>query len=414
MERSADVVVVGAGTIGGWASYFAARSGAERVVVVERDVAGYGASSRAAGIVRAQGGSPLTVELGRWSIDFYNHQPTLLGTDSGFQELGYLLLAITEEDERTGLERVRMQREAGLDVRWLDASEATRTAQLLAHEGHRGGSYVATDGCIDPPRNVRAYSLAMRSAGVHLHERTPCIGFEISGSPGALRVTGVRTREGTISTERVIITGGPGLQTLGKMLDARIPVGGARHQVAVTEPHPTLEVERLPMVFDVGAGLYWRLEEGGLLFGMSNPDEEPGPARAIDWDYLEGMRKRLAELCPTTDGLALRKVWAATIDYTPDHLPILGPAITSEGDVVEGAIVAAAGGHGMMGGPAVARIAADLALGGDTDVADVSDLGLDRFDERGRSRLATDPIALPFPTTADETAVAADGSGSNP
>jgi hypothetical protein len=30
----------------------------------------------------------------------------------------------------------------------------------------------------------------------------------------------------------------------------------------------------------------------------------------------------------------------------------------------------------------------------------VTDLGLDRFDEHGRSRLATDPIALPFPHTA--------------
>jgi sarcosine oxidase subunit beta len=54
----------------------------------------------------------------------------------------------------------------------------------------------------------------------------------------------------------------------------------------------------------------------------------------------------------------------------------------------------------MMWGPAVARIACDLALEGSTDVADVKDFGLDRFDEAGRSRIATDPIALPFPTTA--------------
>ena len=33
------------------------------------------------------------------------------------------------------------------------------------------------------------------------------------------------------------------------------------------------------MVFDIGAGLYWRLEEGGLLFGWSDPDEAPGEAR---------------------------------------------------------------------------------------------------------------------------------------
>jgi sarcosine oxidase subunit beta len=54
----------------------------------------------------------------------------------------------------------------------------------------------------------------------------------------------------------------------------------------------------------------------------------------------------------------------------------------------------------MMWGPAVARIAADLALEGKTTVVDVSQLGLDRFDAQGHSRLATDPIALPFPSDA--------------
>ena len=51
----------------------------------------------------------------------------------------------------------------------------------------------------------------------------------------------------------------------------------------------------------------------------------------------------------------------------------------------------------MMWGPAVARAVADLAVSGSTSVVDVSSLGLDRFDESGRSRLAADPIALPFP-----------------
>jgi sarcosine oxidase subunit beta len=54
----------------------------------------------------------------------------------------------------------------------------------------------------------------------------------------------------------------------------------------------------------------------------------------------------------------------------------------------------------MMWGPGVARAAADVALTGTSSVVDVADLGLDRFDEQGRSRLATDPIALPFPENA--------------
>src|SRR5687767_1178681 len=141
MTDRADLVVVGAGTVGGWASVFAAEAGVGRVVVVERGLAGMGASSRAAGIVRAQGGTPATVTLGRWSIDFYRGQLAKYGTDSGFREQGYLILAVTEDDERLGRERVAMQHDAGLtDVRWLDAVEAAATVGTLAADGHRGGS----------------------------------------------------------------------------------------------------------------------------------------------------------------------------------------------------------------------------------------------------------------------------------
>jgi sarcosine oxidase subunit beta len=67
----------------------------------------------------------------------------------------------------------------------------------------------------------------------------------------------------------------------------------------------------------------------------------------------------------------------------------------------------------MMWGPGVARAAADLALTGRTEVVDVADLGLDRFDAAGRSRLATDPIALPFPEDAgnDEPVSVPTGAG---
>ena len=134
---------------------------------------------------------------------------------------------------------------------------------------------------------------------------------------------------------------------------------------------------------------------------MSNPKETPGPAREVDWPYLRRMQRRLNTLVPTTKDLGIRKAWCGTIDYTPDHLPILGPVITTDGTTIEGATVASPGGHGMMWGPGVARVAADLALEGRTDLIDVTDLGMDRFDEHGRSPFY-DPIALPFPTSAED------------
>lgn len=403
MSDRADLVVVGAGTVGGWASVFARASALGRVVVVERGLVGMGASSRAAGIVRAQGGTPATVALGRWSIDFYNGQQAGYGTDSGFRELGYLILAVTEEDERAGRERVAMQRAEGLDVTWLGPEDAASTAVTLAPTGHRGGSYLATDGAIDPPRNVRAYSLAMQAAGVEVHERTAFTGIRTEpAGAGGTRVVGVETDAGPIETDRVLLTGGPTLRAVGRLAGVRIPAGAARHTVAVLEPDPIFDVPSMPMVFDIGAGLYWRLEEGGLLFGWSNPDETPGEARSIDWAFYDAMRARLGGLVPATRDLGLRRIWVATIDYTPDHLPILGPGLDRDGAPIEGLTVASPGGHGMMWGPGVARVAADLAVHGTTDLIDVTDLGLDRFDEAGRSRLAADPIALPFPVSADD------------
>jgi sarcosine oxidase subunit beta len=113
------------------------------------------------------------------------------------------------------------------------------------------------------------------------------------------------------------------------------------------------------------------------------------------------MRRRLARLVPVTRDLGTRKVWCATIDYTPDHLPIVGPVLTTDGVVLDGVTVASPGGHGMMWGPGVARVAADLALEGRTELIDASALGMDRFDERGQSPFY-DPIALPFPESAEE------------
>ena len=128
----------------------------------------------------------------------------------------------------------------------------------------------------------------------------------------------------------MVLTGGPEIAEVAGLAGVTVPAGGVRHQVAVTEPHPDLAPDRVPMVFDLSAGLYWRPEEGGLLFGMSNPAEPPGVAACVDEPYLALMRQRLAELVPVTAGLGLRRLWAATIDYTPDHLPIIGPALVRE------------------------------------------------------------------------------------
>ena len=402
--RTADVVVVGGGTIGAWCAWLLKRSGLDRVVLLESATLGKGASSRAAGMVRAQGGTEVAVRLGMYARDFYSAQQDLLGIDSGFVEQGYLMPSFTDAQVTEASGRIAMQRTLGLDVRWLDSDEVDAMNPAMAPGMTLGASYAPGDGYLDPPANVLAYTAALFTAGVEVYEHTTFAELILDGDA----VRGVRTSRGDIATDRVVLTGGPTLAAVGVAAGTRIPAGGVRHQVVVTEDHPDLAPERLPMVFDVASGIYWRPEEGGLMWGMSNPDETPGVARAFDWTFYERMRQRIATLVPVTAELGLRRMWAATIDYTPDHLPILGPVLR-DGAPVQGTVVASAGGHGMMWGPGVSRVAADLVLEGRTELIDATDLGLDRFDEHGRSRLAPDPIALPFPEAAAQPAAALAG-----
>jgi sarcosine oxidase, subunit beta len=397
LPKTADAVVVGGGTVGAWCAYFLRRAGLENVVLIEKGVLGQGSSSRAAGVVRVQGGTPEAVRLGLWSRSFYLGQQAELGTDSGFVKQGYLLPCFTEPEVTAAHARIAMQQSLGLPVRWLTAGEVDAINPTMAPGCTLGASYCAEDGYITPPRNVAAYTAALVASGVIIAERTRFTGLPAAASAGAGAGAGsagaaqVRTSRGTVSAGLVVLAAGPQLAAAGRLAGIAIPAGGVRHQVAVTEEHPAFG--STPMAFDVPSGLYWRPEEGGLLFGMSDPDEPPGENRCVDFSYLSLMRSRLAALVPLTAGLGVRRAWAATIDFTPDHLPIIGAA-----PGLERVFVAAAGGAGMMWGPAVARAAADVALTGTSSVVDdVSMLGLDRFDADGNSRLAADPIALPFP-----------------
>jgi sarcosine oxidase subunit beta len=391
--RSADVVVVGGGTVGAWTAVLLAESGVPNVVLIEARTLGDGASSRAAGMVRAQGGTETAIRLGLRTQEFYAASGDRFPLDCGFVAQGYLMPCFTDAEVEQAHERIALQRTLGLEVDWLSGADIDDRRTGLAPGATLGASYAPGDGYIDAPRNVLAYTAALTAHGVDVHERSAFTGLRSAGG----RVVGVDTSDGPIDTERVVLTGGPQLAEVGATAGVRIPAGGTRHQVVVTAPVPEVDVYELPMVFDVTSGIYWRPgESGGLLWGMSNPDEPPGVATDFDTVYYRKARNRIEELFPAVRGLGLRRAWAATIDYTPDHLPILGPLLTDDGPV-EGTVVASPAGHGMMWGPAVAQVAADLTTTGGCEWLDLTDLGLDRFDADGNSRLAPEPISLPFP-----------------
>jgi glycine/D-amino acid oxidase-like deaminating enzyme len=389
----ADVVVVGGGTVGAWTAVLLAESGVENVVLIEAATLGDGASSRAAGMVRAQGGTETAIRLGLQSQDFYLTSGDRFPLDCGFVAQGYLMPSFTPAEVQQAHDRIALQRSLGLDVEWWSSDDIDARHTGLAPGVTMGASYAPGDGYIDAPRNVLAYTAALTAHRVDVRERCAFTGLRTNGG----RVIGIDTSAGPIDTDRVVLTGGPKLGKVGSTAGARIPAGGTRHQVVVTAAPADLDIHDVPMAFDVTSGIYWRPgEAGGVLWGMSNPEEPPGTAVDFDTEYYFKARDRIEHLFPAIAGLGLRRAWAATIDYTPDHLPILGTLLTDDGPV-EGAVVASAAGHGMMWGPAVAQVAAGLTMTGRCEWLDLTDLGLDRFDADGNSRVAPEPISLPFP-----------------
>ena len=146
LPSSADAVVVGGGTIGAWCAWFLRRAGLERVVLVEAGTLGKGASSRAAGMVRAQGGTEAAVRLGLWTRDFYRGQRDELVIDSGFVEQGYCMPCFTAAEVDAAHERIAMQQRLGLDVRWLEPAEFDELNPSVAPGLTLGSSYAPGDG----------------------------------------------------------------------------------------------------------------------------------------------------------------------------------------------------------------------------------------------------------------------------
>jgi sarcosine oxidase subunit beta len=397
-SSQADVVVVGGGTVGAWTAVLLAESGVENVVLLEASTLGDGASSRAAGMVRAQGGTEPAIKLGLRTQEFYRSTGDRFPLDCGFVAQGYLMPCFTESEVHQAHDRIALQRSLGLQVEWLSSDDLDAQHNGLASGVTLGASFAPGDGYIDAPRNVLAYTAALVAQGVDVRERCTFTGLRTQGG----RVVGIDSSDGPIDTEHVVLTGGPKLAAVGVRAGGRIPAGGTRHQVVVTAAPTELDIHDVPMVFDVTSGIYWRPgEAGGVLWGMSNPDEPPGTAVDFDTLYYRKARDRIEHLFPAVRGLGLRRSWAATIDYTPDHLPILGPLLTDDGPI-DGSVVASPAGHGMMWGPAVAQVAADLTTTGECTWLDLTDLGLDRFDADGISRVAPEPISLPFPERATQ------------
>ncbi len=357
-QDTADLVIVGAGTIGVGPRCSPPSSAPERVVVLD---AGHRRRRRELarrGIVRTQGGTATAVDLARWTVGLLQRRSQArYGIDSGFRTLGYLILAF-ERGRRAGGARalVEQQRAAGWTRAGSDAAEAGELLPLLdaaritrrdvLRRGRRDRRRRATW-----RRRRRAEGSGRGPARAH----AAYAACRIEGG----RVSGVVTARGVVEAERVILAGGVGQRALTALAGgARCPGRRGAPSDRGDEPAPRARVRPAADGLRPRARAVLPPGRGGLLFGMSNPDEQPGEAHAIDWDEADStMRARLAELDPadrassSCDASGRRR---STTRRTTCRSS--GRCSTPRARPLQAATIASAGGHGMMWGPAVARM----------------------------------------------------------
>src|SRR4051812_10728311 len=143
--RGTDVVVVGGGTVGAWTAVLLAESGVRNVVLIEGRTLGDGASSRAAGMVRAQGGTETAIRLGLRTQEFYAASGERFPLDCGFVAQGYLMPCFTDAEVQQAHERIALHGRLGLEVDWLSGADIEVRQPGLGRGATLGGSSAPGD-----------------------------------------------------------------------------------------------------------------------------------------------------------------------------------------------------------------------------------------------------------------------------
>jgi sarcosine oxidase, subunit beta len=300
MKRTAEAVIVGGGCMGASVAYHLSRLGITDVVLVEREqMLGTGSTGRNAGGVRHQFSNAANIRLSIESIGLLERFGDEVGQPIDFHQDGYLFLLSTDSSVETFRRNVTLQRGLGVDVQWLDASDAVRLAPGLAADGIVGATFCARDGIADPNGVTMGFAKAAQMAGVEIARGTEVSGIRVERG----RIAGVDTTRGAIDAPILVNAAGPHARQVGRMAGVDVPVEPYRRHIFIAAAPPREAAWRVPasriMVIDFDTTFYFHREGAGLLFGMGDPDETPTFDTTVQWDFLPQVIETAVRRLPT-------------------------------------------------------------------------------------------------------------------
>jgi glycine/D-amino acid oxidase-like deaminating enzyme len=372
-----DVAIIGAGYTGLWTAYYLLENDPSlRVAVIEREIAGFGASGRNGGwcsalfptsweAMASRSSRDEAVRMQRTleaTIDEVARVVAAEGIDAQMVKGGTLSPArspLQLERARSAVDHARRWGFGERDLRLLDAREAR---SVLDATDVLGATYSPHCAALHPARLVRGLARTIERRGVLLVEQTPVTGV----TPGRLR-----TPAGTVSAE-VIVRATEGYS-------AGLP--GVRREVApvysvmiATAPLPERAWDRIGLgqrtTFNDQRHMViygQRTADGRLAFGgrgaryrfasRVSPQQDQVPA------VFEWLRRTLVDLLPEAGGVDVTHRWAGPLGIARDWWPSVG-LDRSSGQAWAGGYV----GDGVATSNLAGRTLADLVLHRDSDL----------------------------------------------
>jgi sarcosine oxidase, subunit beta len=352
------------------AFHLAAR-GITDVVLVEREPAlGSGSTGRNAGGVRHQFSSEANIRLSIESIRALERFEEEIGYPADFHQDGYLFLVSSASAVETFRRNVGLQRACGVDVQWLEASDAARLAPGLNVDGVLGATFCQKDGIADPNGVTMGFAKAAQARGVEIVRETEVT--RITTANG--RISGVRTSRGDIATPVVVNAAGPHARQVGRLAGVDVPVDPHRRHIFIAQDFTAAVPANRIMVIDFDTTFYFHREGAGMLFGMGDPGEPSGFDTTVRWDFLPDVIDVAVRRLPALADASISHAWAGLYEMTPDANPLIGPTRELDGLY----LINGFSGHGFQHSPAAGRILADLVAGRDPGM-DLSPFSADRF-----------------------------------
>jgi glycine cleavage system aminomethyltransferase T/glycine/D-amino acid oxidase-like deaminating enzyme len=389
----ARAVVIGCGIVGNSVAYHLGRLGWRDIVLLDKGPLPNpgGSTGHASNFIYLVDHSKEMTALTIESVNQYKEMGV-------FTESGGIEVARNRERMQELTRRMASAGSWGIEpVSLVSPAEVKRLVPYIDESIILGGFHTPGVGVVDSLRAGTIMRERGQAAGaLHIAAKTEVLGIDVERG----RVRRVRTTQGDIEAETVVITCGIWSPRIARMAGTQIPLTPAVHQMIDVGPVPRFRGAKsdieFPIVRDMDTNMYERQAGGDLEIGsyahrpiLYDPEDIPSIEQAAlsptEFPFtqpdFEAQMQHALELMPEIVGdesVGVKYAINGILSLTPDGMPILG-----ESPDVVGLWSAAA--VWVKEGPGTGKALAEWMVHGESEI-DLHSSDIARFHEHQKSR----------------------------